>query len=224
MRDDHVKFMAAEIAARLHSLSSAKTPVVRNLRREYSKRLAHAGARPVLALALQLLRTPSDLHRFMAYELLNKHRVALASLRARDLQRLGRGLNSWSAVDTFACYLSGPAWREKQISDALVAKWACSKDRWWRRTALVSTVPLNRKALGGKGDAKRTLRTCRMLVHDRDDLVVKALSWALREVIQHNAIAVRTFIRVHKNDLAPRVLREVRNKLQTGLKNPAVGT
>lgn len=161
-----VDLLAQEISARLHAVPSMTTPSARVLRREYSKRLTHAAPRHVLALASHLLKQNTPLHRFMAYELIYCHREALASLRAKDLERLGRGLDSWGAVDTFACYLSGPAWREKQVADALIVKWAKSKERWWRRAALVSTVPLNRKALGGQGDAARTRR------HDRQSVVM----------------------------------------------------
>ena len=49
---------------------------------------------------------------------------------------------------------------------------------------MVCTVCLNRKSLGGYGDPDRTLAVCRLLVGDRDDMVVKALSWALRELVQ----------------------------------------
>jgi hypothetical protein len=31
----------------------------------------------------------------------------------------------------------------RPYDDQVVAEWAQSKDRWWRRAALVSTVPLN---------------------------------------------------------------------------------
>ncbi|HUS10646.1 MAG TPA: DNA alkylation repair protein, partial [Pyrinomonadaceae bacterium] len=66
-------------------------------------------------------------------------------------------------------------------------RWARSKNRWLRRTALVSTVPLNNKARGGRGDSERTLMICEMLLDDRDDMVIKALSWALRELSKRDA-------------------------------------
>ncbi len=94
-----------------------------------------------------------------------------------------------------------------------------SHDRWWRRVALVSTVALNMRTYGGTGDAKRTLAVCQMLVADHDDMVVKALSWALRELVVHDAEVVARFVDTHANELAARVKREVRNKLETGLKS-----
>jgi 3-methyladenine DNA glycosylase AlkD len=101
-----------------------------------------------------------------------------------------------------------------------VQRWAASPDRWWRRAALVSTVPLNLRSRGGVGDAGRTLEVCRRLAGDGDDLVVKALSWALRELVVWDPEAVRRFLDAHEV-LAARVRREVRSKLETGRKHPA---
>jgi len=49
-------------------------------------------------------------------------------------------------------------------------------------------------------------------------MVVKALSWALRELIVHHRSAVERFVLEHDEVLAARVKREVRNKLTSGLK------
>ncbi len=192
---------------------------MRAVRREFSRRLATHPPKAVVHLALQLLEYDSAVMRFLAYEVIHYHPGALRSLRARDLERLGSGMDSWGDVDTFACYLSGPAWREGQVADALILRWARSKDRWWRRAALVSTVPLNIQARGGSGDAERTLEVCKRLVADRDDMVVKAMSWALRSLAVRDPGSVRRFLRLHEDGLAARVRREVTNKLTTGLKN-----
>ena len=60
-----------------------------------------------------------------------------------------------------------------------------------------------------------------MLVADHDDMVVKALSWALRELIKRDPEAVTQFLNEYDESLAARVKREARNKLRTGLKNPS---
>ncbi len=170
---------AAEIRTALAALPARRVPAVRAVRREYSRRLKAAPPRAVVQTALRLLDSGDLTDRYVAYELVLFHPAALASLTARHLQRLGRGLDRWEATDTFGCYLAGPAWRQGQVPDALIQRWARSRDRWWRRTALVSTVPLNLPARGAhasRGDAPRTLAICALLVDDRDDMVVKALS------------------------------------------------
>lgn len=212
--------LESEIIARLAALTRQDVQTIRNLRREFSKRLVKTPPKLIVDLALKLIRRSEFIPRFFAYELVQHHKEAIQILKARSLEDLGAGIDSWVAVDTFACYLAGPSWRERQVSDALIQRWARSEDRWWRRAAVVSTVALNNKARGGRGDTGRTLMICEMLLADRDDMVVKALSWALRELAKRDPEAVRKFLGSHEGTLAPRVVREVNSKLQTGLKNP----
>jgi len=193
------------------------------MRREYSRRLADAAPRSVIGLALRLSAAQSTLHRFVAYELIRHHPRAPMHLGARQLASLGRGIASWGAVDCFAVYLAGPAWRARRVPDRLIHRWARSADRWWRRAALVSTVALNSRAQGGAGDRRRTLGVCRLLERDRDPMVAKALSWSLRELAKRDPRAVRDYLEARAGALPALVLREVRNKLETGLKNPRRG-
>jgi 3-methyladenine DNA glycosylase AlkD len=214
--------IVAEIDGRLRALDSPKIENLRAVRREFSKHLAKASPQVLIAVALRLLELDRNGtgYRFVAYELVCHHRAALGSLGEKELELFGQGIDSWDDVDTFACYLAGPAWREHQVPDALIHRWARSTDRWWRRAALVCTVALNNKARGGSGDTARTLEICYILVKDRDDMVVKAMSWALRELSRRDSQAVRAFLVEQEGVLAARVVREVRTKLMTGLKNP----
>jgi len=156
--------------------------------------------------------------RFFSYEIVSRHRLAFEQLTADDLLKLGEGISSWGSVDCFAMYLSGPMWARGSISDKAVKAWARSQDRWWRRAALVSTVALSRG--GNAQDFIRVARICTLLVEDRDDMVVKALSWALREAAKKHPEQVRRYLAEHQGALAARVKREVNNKLATGLKTP----
>jgi hypothetical protein len=103
-----------------------------------------------------------------------------------------------------------PARQRGQISDWRVHRWARSPNRWWRRAALVCTVLLNRRSVGGQGDSRRPLAVAELLDGDRDDMVVKGMSWALRELIPVDCRAVQRFLRRHDAVLAARVKREVR--------------
>ena len=222
--DAAVERVSTLVEERLRALTDLSAPSLRRLRRELSREVRRWPAGDVLSLADRVLASRSGPRRFLAYELINKHKAALRSLGTLDLEELGRGLGGWGDVDMFGVYLSGPAWRERQVSDAVIEGWADSDDRWWRRAAVVSTVPLNSKARGGDGDAARTLKICDRLKHDRDDMVVKAVSWALRELAKRDPGAVRRYLYEHGDKLAPRVRREVTNKLNTGLKNPRGST
>ena len=115
---DRIASTADEISKRLVSLSSSDTQAIRTLRREYSKQLAKSPARFVVKVALQLLRNNTIAHRFVSYELVNKHPAALGSVSEKDIKQFGRGINSWGSVDMFGCYLAGPAWRDLHFHGA----------------------------------------------------------------------------------------------------------
>jgi 3-methyladenine DNA glycosylase AlkD len=156
--------------------------------------------------------------RLTAYELIASHPSAVRALTAVDVLALGQRLTDWGSVDAFACYVAGPAWREGRLTTRQIKAWLRSSNRWLRRTAVVCTVALNVRARGGRGDVARTLAVCRGVAADRDDMVVKAVSWALRSLVEWDADAVERFLEQHEVELAARVKREVRTKLRTGRK------
>jgi len=209
--------VAARIAARLEKLRKHDAESLRRLRRQVSAETTTLEPRQILSLAGALLRTGARGRYVVAFELILHNDDALAAVRAADLKRLGAGMASWGEVDMFAL-VAGRAWRNGQITDRTVAGWARSANRWWRRAALVSTVPLNVKAQGGTGDAERTLGVCALLGRDGDPMVVKAMSWALRALAVRDPGAVRAFLAETAEMLAAQVLREVRHKLDTGRK------
>ncbi len=218
MTDPRATKLASEIDVEIQALPERNTPSVRAVRRRYSRRLKQETPEFVLGLARELLKTYG--HRWVAYEVIQDHKAAFQRLGEAELEALGQGIDSWSSVDTFARTLSGPAWLRRQVPDEVIHRWARSDDRWWRRAALVSTVALNTRSRGGSGDTPRTLAVCRLLVDDHDDMVVKAMSWALRALAPHDPQAVRAFLGEYAGRLAARVTREVNNKLTTGLKSP----
>jgi 3-methyladenine DNA glycosylase AlkD len=218
--DSSAGAVAAEISRKILALSSVSAVPLRGVRREFSAALKRESGETILAVALHLLQRPTFSHRVVAYELVQHHRDALARVGKRELDQLGRGLQSWGDVDTFACYISGPAWVQGQIKDDVIAAWARSADRWRRRAAVVSTVPLCRSGAPDSSEHERAVRIFDLVVDDRDPMVVKALSWGLRELAKRAPGRTETFLNAHGDRIAALVRREVNNKLTTGLKNP----
>jgi 3-methyladenine DNA glycosylase AlkD len=210
--------VAAAIAAELDAQPAPGLASLRSVRRRWTAALRGEPPAAVLAAAEELAATRPP--RLLAYELVLHHPGALALVDGPVAERLAGRLGSWGDVDAFATLLVGPAWLARHLPDETVHRWAASDDRWWRRAALVATTGLNVAARGGRGDTARTLVVCERLAADRDDLVVKALSWALRELVRHDPAAVAAFLDGHP--VAPRVRREVASKLRTGLKHAPV--
>ena len=207
---------AAEIVRRLASARQT-VPSLRAVRREFSRELKPLDGPAVIALGIALVPL---VPRFITCELVAGHPGAFATLTRRTIEQLGANMASWYDVDAFGISLAGPAWRAGLLPDAAPTDWAHSPDRGWRRSALVATVPLN-VAATRTGDAARTLAICALLLDDRDDMVVKAMSWALRALSVRDPAAAERFMTENEDRLAPRAKRELRHKLSTGVKTPS---
>ena len=197
-------------------------PAARTVRRRLSAALKSASGADVLAIAGGICSSSAmkaRRARWVGWELINKHPAALALLDLARVEALGAGNSTWDEVDGYAIYVSGAAWIRGRIRDVDVRRWTQSPDLWRRRAALVSTVVLNTRVHGGRGDTKRTLDIAKRLVDDREDMVVKAMSWALRSLVPWDRAAVERFLAEHETRLAARVKRETRTKLRTGKKN-----
>lgn len=204
----------------LQRLERLDVPSVRAVRRRYSKALKNKPGLDVLAFVRCLLDGATFAERAIAFEVLGDHQEAFTLVTDQLVEEMAEGLSDWASVDLFGVTVLGQAWRENLVSDHKIHEWTKSPNRWRRRLALVATVPLNARARGGTVDSRRTLQICRLLIKDRDDMVVKAMSWALRELSRRKPEIVEEFIKRNEDALAARVTREVRNKLTTGLKTP----
>ncbi len=204
----------------------AGVPEARLVRRRLSAQLKGESGADVVAVGLAIASTPAmkpARARWVGWELISKHRAALTGLDLAMVEALGAGNSTWDEVDGYGLYVAGAAWLRGLISDGDVVAWAESPDLWKRRTALVATVVLNSKSHGSRGDSARTLMIAELLVDDREDMVVKAMSWALRVLVPWDRAAVLDFLTRHEDRLAARVKREVRTKLRTGKKNARKG-
>ncbi|MCB1225494.1 MAG: DNA alkylation repair protein [Verrucomicrobiales bacterium] len=186
---------------------------------DFKVQLKGAEGKAVHELALQLLGKKVTECRQVAYELIAGHKAARELLDVGRVERLGQGLDNWACVDNFCAYIAGKAWLEGRIPDAVVERWAVSSDLWWRRVAVVSTVALNNRSRGGRGDPSRTLMICERVAADPEIMVQKAISWALRMLVPWDREAVEGFLNRHRDRLSSLVLREVTRKLRTGKKN-----
>jgi len=155
----------------------------------------------------------------IAFEYLQTEKNLYKSLTEGFIESIEKNLDNWLSVDYFGAIVVGCAWRENLISTEKVKRYLGSADFWIRRIAIVATVSLNQKARGGFGDSKRTFEICRLVVGDHQEMIIKALSWALRELAKIDRESVIDFVNEYKNSLHKKVLREVNNKLKTGLKN-----
>jgi 3-methyladenine DNA glycosylase AlkD len=213
----NAKELAMEVEKQILSAGSTSVPVLRPIRKNISRKIKPLDRQIVIEAALALI-SRNRVHRFIPYELVRNHPAAMEGITWSEIEQLAEGMGSWSEVDSFGCFVSGPAWAAERIRDSKIKGWAKSSDRWRRRAALVSTLALNGRPIA-RDSTKRTLEICQMLISDRDDMIVKAMSWALRRLGSVDPEASRNFIDRHRERLASLIVREVTRKLETGRKD-----
>ena len=194
-------------------------PDLRNVLKEFSRELKQLSVAESIALAKELIAAKIFEAQHYGIEIVSKNKKVMQALTLKDVIELQGTLDNWGSVDAYSVLIAGIKWREGVVPDEVIFDWLKSDNRWLRRAAVVCTIALNQKAHGGTGDAVKTLEVCVNVVDDHDDMVVKALSWALRELAKQTPEPVRIFIDEYKDKLHRRVLREVRQELETGKKN-----
>lgn len=171
-----------------------------------------------IRLAEELVNTKIIECQMLAWLLLDKANL-ISGISRQELKRLEGVLDNWVSVDTYGTMVYGVLWRLGTLSDDEVFSLQESQNFWYRRLALVATVALNLRSRGGRGDTSRTIAICERAVGDKHDMIVKALSWALRSLILWDREAVSLFLDRHRQQLPGRVLKEVSHKLEFGTKN-----
>ena len=207
---------AARYRSEIAALATRDTPHLRALRKVWSQTLKVETGGHVVALAEALEAVSPQEGKWLAYELIRHHAGAFAEVSQLLVERFTERAASWYAVDALGTILTGALWAKGRLPDGLFEGWSRSENRWLRRSALVATVGLNASG----PDPARTFPICLRLAEDRDDMVEKAVSWALRYLSQKDRAVVETFMVEHGARFRPRVRREVGHKLATGFKTP----
>jgi len=191
-----------------------RAPVLQQMDKALRPQLAAVSGEELIAFGKALVGSQIFEARQLAYMMLHSQPRALEVMNLDDLEVLGTGMDNWASVDTFSTLLAGVLWKNSKISDQAIQNWAGRMDVWWRRAALVSTIPLNLKSKGGKGDLPRTLDICDRLKGDPHRMVQKAISWALRELSKRYPEEVGEFLAENKPVMTKSTVNEVSKKLE----------
>jgi 3-methyladenine DNA glycosylase AlkD len=171
-------------------------PSVREVAREYQSL--------PLRESLKLLRSPIHEERLLALIILERQFQRGDETQQRAIFHLYlahlRHVNHWDLVDLSCRTIVGEYLRERDR--ALLYKLARSRDMWRRRVSIVSTFTFIRT-----GDCADTLKIARMLLHDDEDLIHKAVGWMLREAGKRDPAALETFLNRHAADMPRTMLR-----------------
>lgn len=154
----------------------------------------------------ELVRGPVHEHRFTGFLILiAQYEKADASTRERFFafcrEHLA-GLNNWDLVDLVAPALIGVHLAERPKLKPWLDELARSRVLWERRIAIISTFAFIRR-----GEFDDTLRIAERLLHDKHDLIHKAVGWMLRELGQRDLAREEAFLDRHAGEMPRTMLR-----------------
>lgn len=86
-------------------------------------------------------------------------------------------INNWDLVDSSAEYIVGPWLEANPYKMKVLEKLASSSDLWERRIAMLATFHYIKQ-----GRADEALVIAEELLHDKHDLIQKAVGWMVREI------------------------------------------
>ncbi|MFZ1520373.1 MAG: DNA alkylation repair protein [Ignavibacteriaceae bacterium] len=109
-------------------------------------------------------------------------------------------INNWDLVDLSAPKIVGAFLIDKQKD--LLYKFANSKDLWEKRISIISTQAFIREHF-----FEDTLNISKILLHDKHDLIHKAVGWMLREVGNRDLETEEEFLKKHYKKMPRTMLR-----------------
>jgi 3-methyladenine DNA glycosylase AlkD len=157
--------------------------------------------------------------RLMALELPMHYSHLLPALSWDWFQAKRQDLNDWELTDVLGVGVLGP-WvaHDPERRARRLHRLVLDHDVWSRRLGLVATVGLHRTR-----KEAHTLSLALSLIdqvkQEQHPTITKAISWVLRVLSKDYPEQVASYLERNVDSFPRHVIREVRNKLETGRKN-----
>ena len=155
--------------------------------------------------AAALMRDPYLETKSVGIEVLARYRRSFEPALLRDIRRwLSANLSAnWATTDAIGGMLIGPLLADHPEALPRLRAWANGRNLWVRRASIVSLiVPMRR------GHAlDQTYETAQALHAHREDLIQKAVGWALREAGKPDMPRLERYLRAHGSAIPRTTLR-----------------
>ena len=191
-------------------LYGVRLGTVRKIARERFKEINLKTKEHVFELCEQLLQTPKQEPLVVAFQWASKMEKEFTPSDFKLFERwLKKYVKNWAACDDLC---TGPFGELLVRYPHLIRKiipWRHSKNRWVRRAAAVSLIPLGRT---GKYTAE-VFEAADALLTDTDDIVQKGYGWLLKETSNARPKEVFKFVIKRKDKMPRTALRYAIEKL-----------
>lgn len=199
-------------------IHGVRVPELREIIKEWKHAHKTSKATEILALFELLWHGKSREERLLACYLLQSFPSHMAQLSLEKLDQWRAGIDNWEVADAFAQYILG-VWILEFPDSRVTYLWdlIADEEKWSRRLALVATTFMNRH-YKESAFPDLTLALVDIVKTERDPMITKAVSWALRVLGERHAASVRVYLEENAEILAKSVMREVLHKLLLGRK------
>ena len=194
-----------------------RVPQLRDIARAWGRAHQQVARDDLVALVEALWNGESREERMLFTYLLEHYKHLVPDLTKSDFDRWRCSLDNWEVTDGLGWVLAFWLLADPDTRLDYLRELVADEDVWSRRLALVATVPINRGHTGFT-IPELTLELVDRVKEERHPMITKAVSWALREMTKSHADQVADYLEENREVLAAHVVREVRNKLRTGLK------
>jgi len=196
-----------------------RVPQLRDIARAWQRAHKKITCEDLMALMEALWDGRSREERLLVIYLLGHYKRCIPGLTWAHFERWRQDLDNWEVTDGLGQWvlalwlLEDPKARLAHLRNLIA-----DEDVWSRRLALVATTSINRGHTGFT-IPDLTLELVDRVKEERHPMITKAVSWALREMAKTHPNQVAAYLEENQEVLAAYVVREVNNKLRTGLKS-----
>ncbi|MEK7510048.1 MAG: DNA alkylation repair protein [Patescibacteria group bacterium] len=197
----HTDREGIEIAKRYHKYDGYESyglvmSLFRNLLKQYKKDIQALNCKDALTLAQKFYSSHIEEQMLAGNYVLQLNRDCLTPAQFGYVDKALDNFRSWSQVDDI-CVEGGKVihpllMKYPKETLALLRKWNKSRHMWKRRA---SVVPFTRKVGESGKFTKEGLELCDNLAWDKEDLVQKAVGWALKDLMRGDKQKVLNYVK-----------------------------
>ena len=167
-----------------------------------------------LGLTEELLASGYLDHHSVGLKLMDRFRKKIKAEQFTLFDKWVEYLNNWASTDGLTTHLISECIKDDPSLVEQLIKWSDSDNRWRRRAAAVTMVPIARK--GTMLDD--VFRIADQLMPDGDDMVQKGVGWMLKEASHMHPQKIHDYLIKWKPETSALTLRYASEKLPTELK------
>ena len=223
--------MSAEI------VSEIKAEIKKEANPEHAKRVTQYFREPITAHGLRAPKEKEIARKYyhrikkdlptalqVTQELMESRVLEEASVGIRILRRMTRHLTpdhfdtvdpwmdlltNWANTDGLSAWIIADIVKKDPSLTYRLLEWTTSENRWRRRAAAVSLVPIARR-----GDMlDQVFQIANRLMTDGDDMVRKGVGWLLKEASKEHPQEIRDYLLKWREEASALVLRYASEKL-----------